>query len=219
MRTINILLADDHALVREAFHNILTLEKDIQIIGSVANGKQAVAMFKKLKPDVLLMDIAMPVLNGLEAITQIINKYPEAKIIILSAHHDEAYVDHALKAGAVGFLMKQSSASDVAMAIRAVHTGKIITSPSLMRHLNRRYPTTGHKIVLTHREIEVLKLIAEGQANKKIAGTLNISLKTVEKHREHLMQKLDIHDTASLTRYAISIGLIESSVQLTIIPT
>jgi len=224
-RKITVLLAEDHMIVREGFRKMLELEADIEIAGEAQDGRQAVALIQKLRPEVVLMDIAMPLLNGLEATRQILKAVPTTKIIILSAHSDDAYVKSAIESGAVGFLLKQTSAHDVCRAIRDVHQGKTFFSPSISRRLDRIQPLTRdragvvHKKVaaLTSREMEVLQLIAEGKANKETASELGIGMKTVEKHREHLMEKLDIHDTAGLTRYAISAGIIESSVQLTIV--
>ena len=194
------------------------------MIGEAQDGRSALAMVKKLRPAVVLMDIAMPLLNGLEATRQVLKVLPTTKVLILSAHSDDAYVKSATDSGAVGFLLKQTSAHEVCQAIREVQKGKTFFSPSISRRLNRLNPPSpdrvgrlnGKAVKLTSREMEVLQLIAEGKANKETAAELGIGMKTVEKHREHLMQKLDIHDTAGLTRYAISAGIIESSVQLTI---
>ncbi|HSY17702.1 MAG TPA: response regulator transcription factor [Candidatus Acidoferrales bacterium] len=225
MKRITVLLADDHMIVREGFRKMLELENDIAIVGEAEDGRKAVALAKKLQPDVVLMDIAMPLLNGLEATRQLQKELPGIKVIMLSAHSDDAYVKNATDSGARGFLLKQTSAHDVCRAIREVHAGKTFFAPSISKQLHRLNPQlaglTGkfHKKTadLTSREMEVLQLIAEGKANKQTASELGIGLKTVEKHREHLMEKLDIHDTAGLTRYAISAGIIESSVQLTIV--
>jgi DNA-binding NarL/FixJ family response regulator len=225
MKKITVLLAEDHTIVREGFRKMLELEDDLEIIAEAQDGRQAVALTKKFHPDVVLMDIAMPLLNGLEATRQLLKERPLTKILMLSAHSDDAYVTNATESGAVGFLLKQTSAHEVCHAIREVHQGKTFFSPSISKrlvHRNGKSPNhTGllkkNNVELTSREMEVLQLIAEGKANKETAAELGIGLKTVEKHREHLMEKLDIHDTAGLTRYAISAGIIESSVQLTIV--
>lgn len=225
MKQITVLLAEDHTIVREGFRKMLELEKDIKVVGEASDGRQTIALVKKLQPDVIIMDIAMPLLNGLEATRQIRKLFPTAKVLMLSAHSDDAYVQNAIEAGALGFLLKQTSAHDVCRAIREIHQGKTLFSPAISKRRDHLHPQTRdrsgvlHKKVaaLTSREMEVLQLIAEGKANKETAAELGIGMKTVEKHREHLMEKLDIHDTAGLTRYAISAGIIESSVQLTIV--
>ena len=225
MKKITVLLAEDHTIVREGFRKMLELENDIEVIGEAEDGRKAVALAKKLRPAVVLMDIAMPHLNGLEATRQILKAVPATKVLMLSAHSDDAYVKNATESGAAGFLLKQTSAHDVCRAIREVHQGKTFFSPSIAKHFNRLNPllsgrvgTLSSKVAqLTSREMEVLQLIAEGKANKETDGELGISVKTVEKHRENLMAKLNIHDTAGLTRYAIGAGIVESSVQLTIL--
>ena len=225
MKRITVLLAEDHTIVREGFRKMLELEGDFEINGEAQDGRAAVALIKKLRPDVVLMDIAMPLLNGLEATRQICQELPGTRVLMLSAHNDDAYVTNATESGAVGFLLKQTSAHDVCRAIREVHAGKTFFSPSISKRQGRLNPQLSSRtgilkkksVELTSREMEVLQLIAEGKANKETAAELGIGIKTVEKHREHLMEKLDIHDTAGLTRYAISAGIIESSVQLTIV--
>ena len=225
MKKITVLLAEDHTIVREGLRKMLELEDDIAVVGEAQDGRQAVVLAKKFRPDVVLMDIAMPLLNGLEATRQLLKIFPATKVLMLSAHSDDAYVANATDSGAVGFLLKQTSAHDVCRAIREVHKGKTFFSPSLARRQDRLRPPAPDRAgalktkitQLTSREMEVLQLIAEGKANKETASELGIGIKTVEKHREHLMEKLDIHDTAGLTRYAISAGIIESSVQLTIL--
>ena len=225
MKKITVLLAEDHVVVREGFRKMLELEDDLEVVGEAQGGRQAVSLAAKLRPAVVLMDIAMPHLNGLEATRQLLKILPATKVLMLSAHSDDAYVKNATESGAPGFLLKQTSAHDVCRAIREVHQGKTFFSPSITRHfdrLNLPAPSPADRLnskvaQLTSREMEVLQLIAEGNANKKTAAELGIGIKTVEKHREHLMQKLDIHDTAGLTRYAISAGIIENSVQLTIV--
>jgi len=225
MKRIAVLLAEDHTIVREGFRKMLELDGDLEVVGEAQEGRQAVALAKKLCPDVVLMDIAMPLLNGLEATRQIIKLLPATKVLILSAHSDDAYVKSATESGAAGFLLKQTSAHDVCRAIREIQTGRTFFSPSVFRRWDRLNPQSSSRegalkrkaAHLTSREMEVLQLIAEGKANKETAAELGVGIKTVEKHREHLMQKLDIHDTAGLTRYAISAGIIESSVQVTIV--
>ena len=225
MKKITVLLADDHTIVREGFRKMLEMEDDLEVCDEAQDGRQAVALAKKFHPDVVLMDIAMPLLNGLEATRQLLKERPLTKILMLSAHNDDAYVQNAIDSGAMGFLLKQTSAHEVCRAIREVHAGKKFFCASIAkRQGNLHSETIDHagqrrkkSAELTSREMEVLQLIAEGKANKQTAAELGIGIKTVEKHREHLMDKLDIHDTAGLTRYAISAGIIESSVQLTIV--
>ena len=210
-------------IVREGFRKMLELETDLEVVGEAKDGRQAVVLAKKLRPAVVLMDIAMPLLNGLEATRQVLKEVPGTKVLMLSAHSDDAYVNNAIESGAVGFLLKQTSAHDVCRAIREVNSGKKFFSPAIAKRrehqatTSRNGLTKSHAVELTSREMEVLQLIAEGKANKETASELGIGIKTVEKHREHLMEKLDIHDTAGLTRYAIGAGIIESSVQLTIV--
>ena len=224
MKRITVLLAEDHMVVREGFRKMLDLEKDFQVVGEAEDGRQAVAMVKKLHPAVVLMDIAMPLLNGLEATRQVLRAVPATKVLMLSAHNDDAYVEDAANSGAMGFLLKQTSSHEVCEAIREVEKGKTYFCSTVSKRFGRLNPSPDRAgrlnqkaTPLTSREMEVLQLIAEGKANKETAAELGIGTKTVEKHREHLMEKLDIHDTAGLTRYAIATGIIESSVQLTII--
>ena len=225
MKRITILLADDHTMLREGLRRMLELEKDFQVVGQAQDGRQAVTMVNQLRPDVALMDIAMPRLNGFEATRQILKTVPATKVLILSAHNDDAYITAATRSGATGILLKQNSAHVVGEAIRQVQNGNTFFGPVVARRLHqlegkspnragRQQP--GHAC-LTSRELEVFQLIAEGNAHKQIAAELGIGIKTVEKHREHLMQKLNVHDTAGLTRHAISAGVIESSVQLTVV--
>lgn len=223
--SITVLLAEDHQIVREGLRKLLEGERDIRVVGEAVSGREAVDMVRKLRPAVAVMDIAMPLLNGLEATSQIRLISPETRVLILSAHSDDAYVERAMALGAAGFLIKQSSVDALKDAIREVHKGNVFYSPEVARHLHSRHPESkaresgkaGKPPELTPREAEVLQLVAEGKANKQVAAELGISIKTVEKHRDHLMRKLAIHDTAGLTRYAISAGIIESSVQVTIL--
>jgi DNA-binding NarL/FixJ family response regulator len=223
MKRITVLLAEDHMIVREGFRKLLAAENDIEVVGEAQTGRQAVAMAKKLRPAVVVMDIAMPLLNGLEATRQIRKAIPGAKVIMLSAHSDDAYVEQAIAFGAMGFLLKQTSSHDLSRAIREVQSGNTFFSPAISKRLHdQKSPAGGRPLRkrvarLSSRELEVLQLIAEGQPNKQVADELGISIKTVEKHRQSLMQKLNLHDVAGLTRYAIGAGIIESSVQLTIV--
>jgi DNA-binding NarL/FixJ family response regulator len=222
MQPISVLLVDDHLIVREGFRSLLKLDASIAIIGEARDGREAVVLAAQLHPDVVVMDIAMPLLNGLGATQQILAARPETRIIILSAHSDDAYIERALEVGAAGYLIKQTSALILAQAIREVHAGRPFFSPSISRRIHEQYGTSSRSkglrtaTKLTAREMEVIQLVAEGAPNKKVAADLGISIKTVEKHRQHLMDKLNIHDTAGLTRYAIAHGIIESSVQVTI---
>ena len=223
MKRITVLLAEDHMIVREGFRKLLAAEDDIEVVGEAQTGRQAVALAKKLRPAVVVMDIAMPLLNGLEATRQIRKTIPGTKVLILSAHSDDAYVEQAIAFGAVGFLLKQTSSHDLSRGIREAQNGNTFFSPSIARRLHdQKMPAGGTALRkkvsrLSSRELEVLQLIAEGKANKQMAAELGISIKTVEKHRQNLMAKPNIHDISGLTRYAIGAGIIESSVQLTIV--
>jgi DNA-binding NarL/FixJ family response regulator len=223
MKRITVLLAEDHMIVREGFRSLLKAESDIEVVGEAQTGRQAVAMAKELRPAIVVMDIAMPLLNGLEATRQIRKAIPGTKVLMLSAHSDDAYVDQAIAFGAVGFLLKQTSSHDLSRAIREVQKGNAFFSPSIAKRLHdQKLPAGGRPLRkrvarLSSRELEVLQLIAEGQPNKQVADELGISIKAVEKHRQSMMQKLNIHDVAGLTRYAIGAGIVESGVQLTIV--
>jgi DNA-binding NarL/FixJ family response regulator len=224
MKSITVLLAEDHMIVREGLRSLLQAEAGIEVVGEAQTGRQAVQLTKQLRPDVVVMDIAMPLLNGLEATRQILKAFPATKVLILSAHSDDAYVEQVIALGAAGYLLKQTSLEDLSKAIREADKGNKFFSPTIARrfrnhdrklpdrkeHLSKRVPR------LTSRELEVLQLIAEGKANKQTAAELGISIKTVEKHRQNLMAKLNIHEISGLTRYAIAAGIIESSVQVTI---
>jgi DNA-binding NarL/FixJ family response regulator len=225
MKPITVLLAEDHNVVREGMRSLLQLQIGIDIVGEATNGREAVEMALKLQPAVVLMDIAMPELNGFEATRQILKALPATRVLILSAYSDDAYVDGAIARGAAGYLIKHTSAQSLVHAIREVAGGKPFFSTGVARRLatrQRRLPDHAGQLqkpraALTHREAEVLQLIAEGNANKQIADTLRISIKTVEKHRQQLMGKLDIHEIAGLTRYAIAAGIIEGGLQIKIV--
>jgi DNA-binding NarL/FixJ family response regulator len=224
MNPCTVLLADDHLIVRAGLRILLSMEPDITIVGEASTGREAVEMTGRLKPDVVVMDIAMPILNGLEATRQILHSAPATRVVILSAHADDAYIERVMAMGAAGYLIKQSSCDALAKAIRDAARGKTAFSPAIARRLNHHNqkagadderPPKADAAHLSPREMEVLQLIAEGNANKQTACLLGISIKTVEKHRQKIMQKLNIHDTASLTRYAISTGIVESLVHPT----
>lgn len=223
-KRITTLLVDDHQLVRQGMRALLAAEADIAIVGEAQDGREAVTMATRLRPDVIVMDIAMPRLNGLEAARQLLEARPETRVLMLSAHSDEEYIERARELGAAGYVLKESSLADLAMAIRTAFAGSTWFSPAISTRLLSRARTArpaprGAPATprLSPREAEVLQLIAEGKANKQAAAELGISIKTVEKHRQHLMDKLNVHETAGLTRYAIAQGIIENSVQLTIV--
>lgn len=219
MKTINVLLADDHTVVRQGLRLLLEKEKDIAVVGEAETGRQTVQMAVKLRPDVIIMDVAMPILNGLEATRQILKEIPGAKVLVLSSYSDDEYVSQLTEAGATGYLVKQTAASELVRAVREANNGNAYFSPSIAKRLVDQYreafqrgaPLKKRGDSLTSRESEVLQLIAEGKPNKQIAAELCISIKTVEKHRQQVMDKLNIHDIAGLTRYAIFRGIIENS--------
>src|SRR5881394_1334272 len=225
MKRITVLLAEDHQIVREGFRSLLKHERDIEVVGEAETGRQAVQLTRKLRPEVVVMDIAMPLLNGLEATRQIRKDFPDTKVLILSAHSDDAYVEQVTELGATGFLLKQTSSHNLATAIREVQKGNTFYGPAISKRLNGREHTRQDREGnfkkknnrLSSREVEVLQLIAEGKPNKQVAAELGVSFKTIDKHRQHLMSKLNIHDIAGLTRYAIAQGIIESSVQITVV--
>ena len=212
---ISILIADDHKIFREGLKKLLEADTSFQIVGEAENGRAVVELAQQLQPSVVLMDIAMPILNGVEATRQILKERPATRILILSAHSDDALIDQLVRLGVAGYVRKHASLSVLSEAIREIVKGGTYFEPSVMDRLLKQNDQI-QVARLTSREIEVLQLIAEGEANKQIAQLLHISIKTVEKHRQNVMNKLRIHDTAGLTRYAIGAGIIESSVQSTI---
>ena len=218
MEKIGVLLADDLTVVRQGFRAVLKAEPDIQVVGEAGDGRQAVQLVSKLLPNVVVMDIAMPVLNGMEATRQILKTAPAVKVLILSCYSDDEYVQRLTEVGAMGYLLKQTVVSDLLTAIREVNKGNPFFSPAISRRIMEHYretlrqgvPVRRRSDLLTSRETEVLQLIAEGAPNKQIAAHLNVSIKTVEKHRQQLMLKLNIHDIAGLTRYAVSTRVVEA---------
>ncbi len=219
MKKISVLLVDDHTVVRQGLKALLRPEEDIDVIGEAENGRIAVQMARKTPPDVIVMDVAMPLLNGLEATRQILKVLPTTKILVLTSYSDDDCVQQMTEAGVSGYLLKQTAANDLLKAIREVQKGNAFFSPTIAKRLRdqcREAFANGQpvkkSIELTSREAEVLQLIAEGFSNKQIAAELCISIKTVEKHRQQVMNKLNIHDVAGLTRYALSKGLVDRGV-------
>jgi len=216
MKRIAVLLVDDHTVVRQGLRALLEGERDINVVGEAENGRRAVVLAKKTLPDVVVMDVAMPVLNGIEATRQILRNLPATKVLALTSYGDDDYVAQLMQAGGHGYLIKQTAADDLLKAIREVQRGNSFFSRTVAKRLgqqrrealaNGRPATRSGE--LTSRESEVLQLIAEGFANKQVAAELSISIKTVEKHRQQVMNKLNIHDVAGLTRYAMSKGWVE----------
>jgi DNA-binding NarL/FixJ family response regulator len=217
MKKIAVLLVDDHAVVREGLRALLAVEADIEVIGEADNGRQAVVFARKTPPDVVVMDVAMPHLNGMEATRQILKQVPNAKVLVLTSYADDDCVAQLLQAGASGYLMKQSAAGDLSRAIREVRRGNRFFSAPIAKRLRDQeqaafgYGHEGKKgTELTEREAEVLQLVAEGFSNREAAEELGISIKTIEKHRQQVMNKLNIHESAGLTRYAISRGMVRA---------
>lgn len=210
MNPIRILLADDHGIVRRGLHYLLERSPGMQVIGEAADGREAVRLAEETSPDVVIMDIAMPNLNGIEATAQIVKKNPKAGVIILSMHSDESYLVRALSAGARGYLLKDSAEADLIRAVQAVSQGRPFFSPAISQTLLEDYVRRLQQEnlqdsydLLTDREKEVLQLLAEGRSNKEAATLLSLSLYTVETHRANLMQKLGLHNTAEIVLYAV----------------
>ena len=210
-----MLLADDHNLIRAGLRLVISQEPDFQVVGEAGNGRQAVEMARELKPDVVVMDIGMPDLNGIEACRQILTDLPETHVVMLSMHSDEGYVLRALKAGARAYLLKDSAEADLARAIRAAANGKSFFSPAVAKLLLddyiRKLERTGAEDsyeLLTPREREILQLVAEGKSSKDIANLLALSVYTVETHRANILQKLNLKSVAELILYAVRKGII-----------
>ncbi len=215
MEKIRVLLADDHAILREGIRALLSLSKDIEVVGEAGDGQAAIDRVGELSPDVVLMDIAMPGLDGLEATRRIKERFEGVKVLILTQHENREYVFPILKAGADGYVLKKAAGTELISAIRAVYGGGTFLYPSVAKTVvedylrpdgtvsDRRHPR------LTDREIEVLKLVAEGKSNQEIADLLCLSAKTVNGHRTNIMEKLDLHSRTELVKYAIRTGLIQ----------
>ncbi len=217
MANISVLLADDHNIVRHGLKALLIAEGDISIVAEAQTGREAVQLATQLRPEVVVMDLAMPLLNGWEATRQIVKALPSARIVVLSTYGDDEHIQQAIAAGAAAYLLKQTAAADLVKAIREVKKGNAYFSPAIAKRLREqtcRPATEGEapkpvEPELTPREAEVLQLIAEGFANKQIAAELGLSVKTIEKHRQQVMHKLRIHDIAGLVRHAAEKGIIE----------
>ena len=215
MRRLRVLLADDHNLIRAGLRLVISQEPDFQVVGEANNGRQAVEMARELKPDVVVMDIGMPDLNGIEACRQVLDDVPDTHVVMLSMHSDEGYVLRALKAGARAYLLKDSAEADLALAIRAAAGGKSFFSPAVAKLLLddyiRKLERTGAEDsyeLLTPREREILQLVAEGKSSKDIANMLSLSVYTVETHRANILQKLNLKSVAELILYAVRKGII-----------
>src|SRR5262245_9741925 len=210
MRTVKILLADDHGIVRKGLRFLLEQQSGMEVLGEAGNGREAVKAAEELVPDVIIMDIAMPQLNGIEATAHIVKRNPEIGVIILSMHADEGYLLRALSAGAKGYLLKDSAETDLVRAVQVVANKRPFFSPAISQTLLDNYLTQLQQKglqdsydLLTDREKEVLQLLAEGRSNKEVANLLNLSVYTVETHRTNIMQKLDLHNTAEIVLYAV----------------
>jgi len=212
---IRIILADDHAVMRRGLRLLLEQQKDFQVLAEASDGREAVALAESLKPDVVVMDVTMPNLNGIEAARQIVARQPHIAVVVLSMHSDEGYVLRALKAGARGYLLKESAEADLLLAVRSVSDGKAFFSPSVSRLLVEDYirqlqdkDIEDSYDLLTMREREILQLVAEGKSNKEVANVLNLSVYTVETHRGNILEKLNLHSVPELILYAVRKGVI-----------
>lgn len=214
MPRIRVLIADDHAIVREGVRALLTMADDIEVVGEASNGQEAVDLARTLSPDVILMDIAMPGLGGLEATIAIRKENPAARVLVLTQYEDREYIRRFLKIGVSGYVLKKAAGSELTAAIRAVHRGGLVLDPAVAREAMREQASEGSRggadpyDALTDREKQVLKLVAEGRSNKEVAEMLDISVKTAMSHREHIMQKLDLHSRTDLIKFALQKGVI-----------
>jgi DNA-binding NarL/FixJ family response regulator len=215
MSSIRVLIADDHAILRDGVRALLSMSEDITVVGEAANGQEAIELARRLSPDVILMDIAMPGLGGIEATIQIRKENPQAKVLVLTQYEDREYIRRFLKAGVSGYVLKKAAGSELTSAIRAVSRGGLVLDPEVAREAMREHlePAADGRAAnpydsLTDREKQVLKLVAEGHSNKEVAETLDISVKTAMSHREHIMQKLDLHSRTDLIKFALAQGVI-----------
>lgn len=213
MNPIRVLLADDHTLVRAGIRGLLEKMAGIQVVAETGDGHEALRLIEATQPDVVLMDITMPGLNGLEAAARVTKDFPKVRVIMLSVHANEEYVWQALRGGAAGYLVKDAGPAELELAVTAVARGEMYLSPAVSKHVVQDYirrvaGETSTLDLLTPRQREILQMIAEGNTTKEVAERLNVSVKTVETHRAQLMERLDIHDVAGLVRYAIRVGLV-----------
>jgi two-component system response regulator NreC len=214
MMETKVLLVDDHAILREGLRMVLDAQPQIKVVGEAGDGRQAVELAEKLRPDVVVMDIAMPSLNGLDATRQIKKRWPEIRVVILTMHENQQYLMQIVKAGATGAVLKRSAGTELLTAIRAAALGQSYFSPSIASMMLDDYRVRlndegiDNPEILTEREREVLQLVAEGKNNHEIADSLFLSIKTVQTHRAHIMEKLDLHDRTDLVKYAIRTGMI-----------
>lgn len=215
MKRITVVISDDHTVFREGLRLLLNATDDIEVIGEAEDGHRAVGETKRLRPNLVIMDIAMPLLNGVEAARKIALEVPGTKVLILSSYSDDQSIQKSIAAGVAGYLMKETAAKDLWRAIREVYSGNAFFSPPIAKRLLKRCTNSDPQScsmaawALTARQREVVQLIAEGFSSKQMADRLTVSVKTIEKHRQAAMNKLDIHEVATLTRYAISNGVVE----------
>jgi DNA-binding NarL/FixJ family response regulator len=217
MSNISVLLAEDHTIVRKGLVSILENELGIEVVGEAEDGREAIQKVEELEPDIVVMDISMPILNGLDATKQIKKRFPQVKVIILTMHINEEYILEVLHAGASGYVIKQAVPTELITAIDSVYHGEVFLSPKVSKTVIQEYLKQAQagkekaEPQLTDREREIVQLIAEGHSNRKIAEMLYISIKTVEAHRSKIMEKLDLHSVADITRYAIRKGIVSAN--------
>jgi DNA-binding NarL/FixJ family response regulator len=212
--TIRIVLCDDHQLIREGLRSLLERQPDMSVVGEGINGLEAISLARDKKPDIMILDIGMPELNGIAATRRIIEDFKKIKILALSMHSDHHFVTEMLEAGASGYMLKDSAFTELTNAIRTIMAGGLFISPRLagnvldaFAHASKPNRKARQRIELSEREKEILQMISEGKSSKEVAGNLNISIKTVETHRQHIMQKIGIHNVAALTKFAIREGI------------